>query len=196
MSRGKGFYPRGFVFYPPRPEPAPEPVIQPKTAADMPDVMARFSARWRTPVSGEHSTPIFEIKPEGMVVAPELLTPAPTRPRPRSHPRPASRPLKQLNSVIAKYGLTLDDYDTLILRAEGRCEMCAQMTHRLNIDHCHETGVVRGLLCMNCNVGLGRMGDTLERAQQAVAYLSLPPTSWVALSHTQVDSADPAQDSP
>jgi hypothetical protein len=42
----------------------------------------------------------------------------------------------------------------------------------LRVDHCHETGKIRGLLCHNCNVAIGHLGDNLSTMQNAISYLA------------------------
>src|SRR5215211_2441287 len=65
---------------------------------------------------------------------------------------------KSLRTRLRKYGLTRQEYDTLFKQQQGRCaicytaqNMCGGKPISLCIDHCHETGVVRGLLCNFCN---------------------------------------------
>jgi len=53
-----------------------------------------------------------------------------------------------------KYGLTREDHERLMLDQGGRCAMCGAESV-LVVDHDHDTGVVRGLLCRTCNIGLG-----------------------------------------
>src|SRR3990167_9819652 len=69
---------------------------------------------------------------------------------------------------VKKYGLTYEEYLDLYNRQNGLCAMCNQPEtainpsgelRQLNIDHCHETRRVRGLLCRNCNVALGLVKD-------------------------------------
>lgn len=80
---------------------------------------------------------------------------------------------------LKKYKLTQVGYDTLLLAQDGVCAICAQperarykgTLRRLSVDHCHETGRVRGLLCTPCNRGLGYLGDNMERLEKAVLYL-------------------------
>lgn len=64
--------------------------------------------------------------------------------------------------------------------ADNRCEVCRRTPEeanpggrfvRLALDHCHETGALRGFLCGPCNTGLGQLGDTAERLRSALAYL-------------------------
>jgi len=64
--------------------------------------------------------------------------------------------------------------------ADNRCEVCGRTPEeanpggrfvRLSLDHCHETGALRGFLCGPCNTGLGQLGDTAERVRLALAYL-------------------------
>lgn len=56
----------------------------------------------------------------------------------------------------------------------ARCECCGKPPedHRaLAFDHCHDSGDFRGWLCDNCNVGIGKLGDTIEGVKKALAYL-------------------------
>lgn len=83
---------------------------------------------------------------------------------------------------LARYGLTVDQYDALLEKQGGGCAICLKPMPeegsghlRLCVDHCHDTGEVRGLLCMRCNTALGALGDSLERLEIAVEYLRNPP---------------------
>lgn len=69
------------------------------------------------------------------------------------------------------YGLSQPDFDVLVDRADDRCESCGDPTIVMHIDHDHATGKVRGLLCQDCNLGIGRFRDSPERLRQAAAYL-------------------------
>ena len=51
------------------------------------------------------------------------------------------------------------------------CDCCGK-DKRLQLDHCHETGLFRGWLCKSCNVGIGSLGDNLEGLTKAITYLS------------------------
>lgn len=76
------------------------------------------------------------------------------------------------NQLSRKYGLNQEDLDDLINQQENRCAICGdEFQETPNIDHCHETGKVRGLLCRTCNVGLGHFKDNLELLQSAIRYL-------------------------
>lgn len=54
------------------------------------------------------------------------------------------------------YGLTLDDYNTMLLKQNNKCLICGEKAKKaLAIDHCHSTNKIRGLLCGKCNTHLG-----------------------------------------
>jgi hypothetical protein len=58
--------------------------------------------------------------------------------------------------TIEKYGITEEQYNQMLLKQEGKCALCEEpIKSQINIDHCHKTGVVRGLLCSYCNTTLG-----------------------------------------
>lgn len=75
------------------------------------------------------------------------------------------------------YGITLADYERMLAEQGGHCAICtatvadARAT-ALHVDHDHTTGRVRGLLCTNCNKGLGHLGDDPVRLHRAVEYLA------------------------
>jgi len=59
----------------------------------------------------------------------------------------------------------------LIEMLSAPCEICGRTDRRIDVDHCHRTGIVRGGLCETCNRGLGLLGDTVESLQRALEYL-------------------------
>lgn len=77
----------------------------------------------------------------------------------------------------ASYGMGLDDYDKMVDQQNGRCAVCEELpTDRkarssLVVDHCHNTGKVRGLLCDLCNTAIGKMRDDADLVLKAARYL-------------------------
>lgn len=74
-----------------------------------------------------------------------------------------------------KYGITQEEFDALLEQQGGRCAICRTTDtsphKRFSIDHCHERGHVRGLLCHYCNVALGALKDRPELLRVAADYL-------------------------
>lgn len=71
-----------------------------------------------------------------------------------------------------KYGITLDQYEAMFEAQGGVCAMCGRPPgkRQLDVDHSHQTGEVRGLLCPYCNHRVISR-HTLEKLRQAVDYL-------------------------
>jgi hypothetical protein len=74
----------------------------------------------------------------------------------------------------ARYGITLAEYEAILERQGGACALCPRVPgkKRLHVDHDHETGRVRGLLCAPCNTRLHALENLAWRAA-AEAYLAL-----------------------
>lgn len=75
-----------------------------------------------------------------------------------------------------KYGITPEEYEEMRSTQKGRCAICGEIGQesgydRLRVDHDHETGMVRALICLNCNTVLGHAKDNPEVLKQAIAYL-------------------------
>ena len=71
----------------------------------------------------------------------------------------------------AEYGLTSAGYDALLAEQDGQCAICGGVESRLVIDHNHDTGKVRGLLCQKCNRGLGQFDEAPRHLLAAIAYI-------------------------
>jgi len=71
----------------------------------------------------------------------------------------------------AKYGLTVTELDKLLEDQGGRCAICQEASKVWHIDHNHETGKVRGVLCPGCNVGIGHLRESPEALRSAADYL-------------------------
>lgn len=63
------------------------------------------------------------------------------------------------------------EWDKIYRQQDGKCAF-GHTSKKLHVDHCHKTGVVRGLLCYNCNNGLGRFKDDIEILEKAIVYLT------------------------
>jgi hypothetical protein len=84
--------------------------------------------------------------------------------------------------LALKFNITIDQYEKMLRDQGGVCAICRQpckMNRRLSVDHDHSCcpgkrscgRCVRGLLCANCNTGLGHLGDDLDRLVAAAEYL-------------------------
>lgn len=77
---------------------------------------------------------------------------------------------------LKKHGLTIEQYDILWKTQNCCCLICK--TDKVNtnrgwhLDHCHTTGKIRGILCVNCNVMLGLARDRIDVLESAIIYLS------------------------
>lgn len=77
---------------------------------------------------------------------------------------------------LQKYSLTEQAYSEMLEAQQGACAICGttEPTGKWKVfavDHCHDTGEVRGLLCNECNRGMGLLGDDPDRLRQAADYL-------------------------
>jgi len=80
--------------------------------------------------------------------------------------------------LLRKYKIDESTYQALLDSQSGACAICRDATFGGKppcVDHCHETGSVRGILCNSCNLGIGYLGDKAERIQIAVEYLARMP---------------------
>ena len=84
-----------------------------------------------------------------------------------------ARPLNGAHSRRkAKYGITRAEFEALVNKQNGRCAICeVEKGSKLRVDHDHETGKIRALLCSNCNSGLGLLNDSPGLLQKAALYL-------------------------
>lgn len=74
------------------------------------------------------------------------------------------------------YGITIEMYDAIYESQGGKCKICGTTKPRgrggFHVDHCHQTGIVRGLLCAACNMMLGLIKDNKETLMNAIEYLA------------------------
>lgn len=92
-----------------------------------------------------------------------------------------NREANRRRAFVRSYGITLDEYEKLRADQGGVCAICGKdqpgidrrtgKPRRLAVDHCHETARVRGLLCGNCNVGLGMFADNPGLLRRALGYV-------------------------
>jgi hypothetical protein len=91
--------------------------------------------------------------------------------------REANKRMAQNANLKALYGITIEEYEQMLERQGGKCAICGRpggygkRSERLCVDHCHETGELRSLLCKPCNTGLGCFSDNTGTLEAAVEYL-------------------------
>jgi len=92
---------------------------------------------------------------------------------------PSNSPEYRRNyNLMRNYGITSSDYDRMLEEQEGKCAICKSPSTNSRskyfmVDHDHDTGAVRGLLCHKCNVLLGQADDDTTVLKNAITYLNL-----------------------
>lgn len=93
--------------------------------------------------------------------------------------------VERKRALKRRYGLTLRQYEEMLWDQNGLCAICGRRqegghSEQLFVDHDHQTGKIRALLCGPCNTGIGHFGENTERLLAAVDYLRKwadhPPT--------------------
>jgi hypothetical protein len=80
--------------------------------------------------------------------------------------------------IKKKYGITLEQYRDRIAAQDGKCEICKQppsgkrSKSKLHLDHCHQTGKLRGFICGQCNTSLGMAKDSVAILAAMIVYLN------------------------
>lgn len=81
---------------------------------------------------------------------------------------------QRYNQIKHLYGLSKLEYNIILAAQNNSCAICethiSQLNRGLFVDHDHTTGQVRGLLCQNCNTGIGMLKDDVKLLQNAVWY--------------------------
>ena len=78
---------------------------------------------------------------------------------------------RKFAAIKRNYGVSRDQYIDMLEKQDGRCIICDTRSSKMCIDHCHNTGKVRGLLCDKCNRGLGFFKENVEVLRRAADFL-------------------------
>ena len=97
-----------------------------------------------------------------------------------NHRHPDKYDARKHRARIKKYGITEEYFQSLLDFQNGVCAICGEPNPTC-IDHNHETGEVRGLLCQDCNFAIGVMRDNPARFRNAATYLEATLQSWHAI---------------
>lgn len=84
-----------------------------------------------------------------------------------------SKDYKRNNHLLVHYGITIEHYREMVKKQKGLCAICDNnLEELLCVDHDHQTGAVRGLLCHKCNQGIGLFKDNQKLLRRAIKYLN------------------------
>jgi hypothetical protein len=92
----------------------------------------------------------------------------------RMRSTPEGKERQRAGHLKRKYGITIEQYDELLAAQGGRCAICRREPRpdiSLHLDHDHESGQLRGILCFRCNNSLGDLDDDPTLLQAALQYL-------------------------
>lgn len=84
---------------------------------------------------------------------------------------PKKRTSARRRWLKSAYRIDMTVYDRMNEDQEGKCAICNTIDSVLHVDHCHISGKVRGLLCNNCNTGIGLLKESPEILSRAISYL-------------------------
>ena len=78
-------------------------------------------------------------------------------------------------ALIRAYGITLDGYNKMFQEQQGCCAICgkhqSESGRAFAVDHCHKSGKIRKLLCLNCNAVLGHVNDDIDLLREMILYV-------------------------
>lgn len=90
--------------------------------------------------------------------------------------KPCQAVWKNKQHIKRSYGLDWEAYIELMDKQQGKCFLCGSngsgKDNRLVVDHDHDTGEVRGLLCWNCNVGIGLFKEDISLLEKVIKYIN------------------------
>lgn len=94
------------------------------------------------------------------------------------YPKTPEKTRRHREEIKALYGLDEQSYYEILDLQDRRCPGCGEPPSRINlsVDHCHREGVIRGLLCVDCNLALGRVKDKVQTLKNLISYLESPTT--------------------
>lgn len=81
---------------------------------------------------------------------------------------------QRMRLLKGTHGLTLDDYDGMLEKQNYGCAICGESNGNrvMFVDHDHETGKIRGLLCARCNSAIGLFDDDIKKMAKAIEYIT------------------------
>ena len=83
------------------------------------------------------------------------------------------KPELRADKYKSRYGITVSRYDRMFKDCNGVCEICGKdQKENLVVDHCHDTGKIRGLLCKKCNLLISHSHDNADHLLSAARYLN------------------------
>ena len=88
-------------------------------------------------------------------------------------------------NMKSAHGMTVEQFNKCLASQDGACALCDRKhsflprSSRLQVDHCHKTNRIRGLLCQRCNTGLGKLGDSAESLLKALRYVTGATEGWL-----------------
>lgn len=89
------------------------------------------------------------------------------------------------SNLRRNFGITPEQFDERLAQQGGVCAICGLVKHTydkngkprsMHVDHDHQSGRIRGILCHDCNTGIGKLGDSVELLRSAVEYLERAPS--------------------
>lgn len=91
------------------------------------------------------------------------------------HKRPYNYEIDKDKKLQKSFGISYVEYLTMLEAQGGCCAICGTNStgkrKAFAVDHCHDTGKIRGLLCSNCNTGIGNLRDNIGLLERAIEYL-------------------------
>jgi hypothetical protein len=89
---------------------------------------------------------------------------------------PDREKINQRKQDLKRYfGITPEQYDAMLQKQSGKCAGCnrhqTEFVKNLAVDHDHKTGIIRGLLCEDCNIALGKLKDNVSTLNNLINYL-------------------------